>query len=249
MNEEEINNKSLTNEILTLKQNGNLIPISTSNSLNIQFENKENNLNEEEKLEKEFYGTPISNLSFELFRNFGDIMKNSLVNLKRDLFPILRKSFSEEESNNIIDNFTENFSKNIFDIYLDKGELKMKEFLKFHDIEKKYEDYIINKKTIPMEKIIEKEKQEIDKFFNKEKNEYYDLMKEDIKLRVEIKVQELISAFRNNLFSKNSNENIDNQIKKINENIKSKPNLEIMNNNLNFIDQQLDKLNKIINNF
>ena len=122
MNEEEINNKSLTNEILTLKQNGNLIPISTSNSLNIQFENKENNLNEEEKLEKEFYGTPISNLSFELFRNFGDIMKNSLVNLKRDLFPILRKSFSEEESNNIIDNFTENFSKNIFDIYLDKGE-------------------------------------------------------------------------------------------------------------------------------
>ena len=61
MNEEEINNKSLTNEILTLKQNGNLIPISTSNSLNIQFENKENNLNEEEKLEKEFYGTPISN--------------------------------------------------------------------------------------------------------------------------------------------------------------------------------------------
>ena len=125
----------------------------------------------------------------------------------------------------------------------------MKEFLKFHDIEKKYEDYIINKKTIPMEKIIEKEKQEIDKFFNKEKNEYYDLMKEDIKLRVEIKVQELISAFRNNLFSKNSNENIDNQIKKINENIKSKPNLEIMNNNLNFIDQQLDELNKIINNF
>ena len=100
-----------------------------------------------------------------------------------------------------------------------------------------------------MEKIIEKEKQEIDKFFNKEKNEYYDLMKEDIKLRVEIKVQELISAFRNNLFSKNSNENIDNQIKKINENIKSKPNLEIMNNNLNFIDQQLDELNKIINNF
>ena len=217
MNEEEINNKSLTNEILTLKQNGNLIPISTSNSLNIQFENKENNLNEEEKLEKEFYGTPISNLSFELFRNFGDIMKNSLVNLKRDLFPILRKSFSEEESNNIIENFTENFSKNIFDIYKEKGELKMKEFLNFHD--------------------------------NKEKNEYYDLMKEDIKLRVEIKVQELISAFRNNLFSKNSNENIDNQIKKINENIKSEQNLEIINNNLNFIDQQLDELNKIINNF
>jgi hypothetical protein len=249
MNEEEINNKSLTNEILTLKQNGNLIPISTSNSLNIQFENKENNLNEEEKLEKEFYGTPISNLSFELFRNFGDIMKNSLVNLKRDLFPILRKSFSEEESNNIIDNFTENFSKNIFDIYLDKGELKMKEFLKFHDIEKKYEDYIINKKTIPMEKIIEKEKQEIDKFFNKEKNEYYELMKENIKLRIDIQVQELINSYRSNLFIKNINDNIDSQIKLINQKIEEKPNFQIMNNNLKIIDQQLKEFTNLMNNF
>jgi hypothetical protein len=134
-------------------------------------------------------------------------------------------------------------------VYLDKGELKMIDFLKFTEIEKEYEDYIINKKKIPNEKLIENQTHEIDKLFNKEKNEYYELMKENIKLRIDIQVQELINSYRSNLFIKNINDNIDSQIKLINQKIEEKPNFQIMNNNLKIIDQQLKEFTNLMNNF
>ena len=246
---EELNNKSLTDEIITMKQNGKLIPFSFSNSMNIQNEDRENLLNEQEKIEQEFYGAPISTLSDELFKDFEDIMKNVIINLEKELYPILIKNFKEEEVNNIIKNFSNSFLKDIFNFYLDDGELKMREFLKFSEIEKEYEDYIINKKTIPNEKLIENQTHELDKLFNKEKNEYYELMKENIKLRIDIQVQELINSYRSNLFIKNINDNIDSQIKLINQKIEEKPNFQIMNNNLKIIDQQLKEFTNLMNNF
>ena len=246
---DELNDKSLAEEIITMKQNGKLIPFSFSNSMNIQNEDRENLLNEQEKIEQEFYGAPISTLSDELFKDFEDIMKNVIINLEKELYPILIKNFKEEEVNNIIKNFSNSFLKDIFNFYLDDGELKMREFLKFSEIEKEYEDYIINKKTIPNEKLIENQTHELDKLFNKEKNEYYELMKENIKLRIDIQVQELINSYRSNLFIKNINDNIDSQIKLINQKIEEKPNFEIMNNNLQFIEQQLKEFTTIINNF
>ena len=246
---EELNNKSLTDEIITMKQNGKLIPFSFSNSMNFQNEDREKLLNEQDKIEQEFYGAPISTISYELFRDFEDIMKNVILNLEKELYPILIKNFNEEEVNKIISNFSNSFLKDIFIVYLDKGELKMKDFLKFPEIEKEYEDYIINKKKIPNEKLIENQTHEIDKLFNKEKNEYYELMKENIKLRIDIQVQELINSYRSNLFIKNINDNIDSQIKLINQKIEEKPNFEIMNNNLQFIEQQLKEFTTIINNF
>ena len=143
---DELNDKSLAEEIITMKQNGKLIPFSFSNSMNIQNEDRENLLNEQEKIEQEFYGAPISTLSDELFKDFEDIMKNVIINLEKELYPILIKNFKEEEVNNIIKNFSNSFLKDIFNFYLDDGELKMREFLKFSEIEKEYEDYIINKK-------------------------------------------------------------------------------------------------------
>ena len=246
---DELNDKSLAEEIITMKQNGKLIPFSFSNSMNIQNEDRENLLNEQEKIEQEFYGAPISTLSDELFKDFEDIMKNVIINLEKELYPILIKNFKEEEVNNIIKNFSNSFLKDIFNFYLDDGELKMREFLKFSEIEKEYEDYIINKKKIPNEKLIENQTHELDKLFNKEKNEYYELMKENIKLRIDIQVQELINSYRSNLFIKNINDNIDSQIKLINQKIEEKPNFEIMNNNLQFIEQQLKEFTTIINNF
>jgi len=246
---EELNNKSLTDEIITMKQNGKLIPFSFSNSMNFQNEDREKLLNEQDKIEQEFYGAPISTISYELFRDFEDIMKNVILNLEKELYPILIKNFNEEEVNKIISNFSNSFLKDIFIVYLDKGELKMKDFLKFPEIEKEYEDYIINKKKIPNEKLIENQTHEIDKLFNKEKIEYYELMKEDLKLRIDIQVQEFINSYRSNLFIKNINDNIDSQIKLINQKIEEKPNFEIMNNNLQFIEQQLKEFTTIINNF
>ena len=246
---DKLNDKSLTEEILTMKQNGKLIPFSFSNSMNIQNEDRENLLNEQEKIEQEFYGAPISTLSDELFKDFEDIMKNVIINLEKELYPILIKNFKEEEVNNIIKNFSNSFLKDIFNFYLDDGELKMREFLKFSEIEKEYEDYIINKKKIPNEKLIENQTHEIDKLFNKEKNEYYELMKENIKLRIDIQVQELINSYRSNLFIKNINDNIDSQIKLINQKIEEKPNFQIMNNNLKIIDQQLKEFTNLMNNF
>ena len=79
--------------------------------------------------------------------------------------------------------------------------------------------------------------------------EYYELMKEDLKLRIDIQVQEFINSYRSNLFIKNINDNIDSQIKLINQKIEEKPNFEIMNNNLQFIEQQLKEFTTIINNF
>ena len=96
-------------------------------------------------------------------------MKNVIINLEKELYPILIKNFKEEEVNNIIKNFSNSFLKDIFNFYLDDGELKMREFLKFSEIEKEYEDYIINKKKIPNEKLIENQTHELDKLFNKEK--------------------------------------------------------------------------------
>ena len=246
---EELNNKSLTDEIITMKQNGKLIPFSFSNSMNFQNEDREKLLNEQDKIEQEFYGAPISTLSDELFKDFEDIMKNVIINLEKELYPILIKNFNEEEVNKIISNFSNSFLKDIFIVYLDKGELKMIDFLKFTEIEKEYEDYIINKKKIPNEKLIENQTHEIDKLFNKEKIEYYELMKEDLKLRIDIQVQEFINSYRSNLFIKNINDNIDSQIKLINQKIEEKPNFEIMNNNLQFIEQQLKEFTTIINNF
>ena len=246
---EELNNKSLTDEIITMKQNGKLIPFSFSNSMNFQNEDREKLLNEQDKIEQEFYGAPVSTLSYELFRDFEDIMKNVIINLEKELYPILIKNFNEEEVNKIISNFSNSFLKDIFIVYLDKGELKMIDFLKFSEIEKEYEDYIINKKKIPNEKLIENQTHEIDKLFNKEKIEYYELMKEDLKLRIDIQVQEFINSYRSNLFIKNINDNIDSQIKLINQKIEEKPNFEIMNNNLQFIEQQLKEFTTIINNF
>ena len=246
---DELNDKSLAEEIITMKQNGKLIPFSFSNSMNIQNEDRENLLNEQEKIEQEFYGAPISTLSDELFKDFEDIMKNVIINLEKELYPILIKNFKEEEVNNIIKNFSNSFLKDIFNFYLDDGELKMREFLKFSEIEKEYEDYIINKKTIPNEKLIENQTHELDKLFNKEKNEYYELMKENIKLRIDIQVQELINSYRSNLFIKNINDNIDSQIKLINQKIEEKPNFQIMNNNLKIIDQQLKEFTNLMNNF
>ena len=66
---DELNDKSLAEEIITMKQNGKLIPFSFSNSMNIQNEDRENLLNEQEKIEQEFYGAPISTLSDELFKD------------------------------------------------------------------------------------------------------------------------------------------------------------------------------------
>ena len=246
---EELNNKSLTDEIITMKQNGKLIPFSFSNSMNFQNEDREKLLNEQDKIEQEFYGAPVTTLSYELFRDFEDIMKNVIINLEKELYPILIKYFKEEEVNNIINSFSNSFLKENFSVYLDKGELKMIDFLKFTEIEKEYEDYIINKKKIPNEKLIENQTHEIDKLFNKEKNEYYELMKEDLKLRIDIQVQEFINSYRSNLFIKNINDNIDSQIKLINQKIQEKPNFEIMNNNLQFIEQQLKEFTTIINNF
>ncbi len=246
---DELNDKSLAEEIITMKQNGKLIPFSFSNSMNIQNEDRENLLNEQEKIEQEFYGAPISTLSDELFKDFEDIMKNVIINLEKELYPILIKNFKEEEVNNIIKNFSNSFLKDIFNFYLDDGELKMREFLKFSEIEKEYEDYIINKKKIPNEKLIENQTHELDKLFNKEKNEYYELMKENIKLRIDIQVQELINSYRSNLFIKNINDNIDSQIKLINQKIEEKPNFQIMNNNLKIIDQQLKEFTNLMNNF
>ncbi len=246
---DELNDKSLAEEIITMKQNGKLIPFSFSNSINIQNEDRENLLNEQEKIEQEFYGAPISTLSDELFKDFEDIMKNVIINLEKELYPILIKNFKEEEVNNIIKNFSNSFLKDIFNFYLDDGELKMREFLKFSEIEKEYEDYIINKKKIPNEKLIENQTHELDKLFNKEKNEYYELMKENIKLRIDIQVQELINSYRSNLFIKNINDNIDSQIKLINQKIEEKPNFQIMNNNLKIIDQQLKEFTNLMNNF
>ena len=246
---DELNDKSLAEEIITMKQNGKLIPFSFSNSMNIQNEDRENLLNEQEKIEQEFYGAPISTLSDELFKDFEDIMKNVIINLEKELYPILIKNFKEEEVNNLIKNFSNSFLKDIFNFYLDDGELKMREFLKFSEIEKEYEDYIINKKTIPNEKLIENQTHELDKLFNKEKNEYYELMKENIKLRIDIQVQELINSYRSNLFIKNINDNIDSQIKLINQKIEEKPNFQIMNNNLKIIDQQLKEFTNLMNNF
>ena len=246
---DELNDKSLAEEIITMKQNGKLIPFSFSNSMNIQNEDRENLLNEQEKIEQEFYGAPISTLSDELFKDFEDIMKNVIINLEKELYPILIKNFKEEEVNNIIKNFSNSFLKDIFNFYLDDGELKMREFFKFSEIEKEYEDYIINKKTIPNEKLIENQTHELDKLFNKEKNEYYELMKENIKLRIDIQVQELINSYRSNLFIKNINDNIDSQIKLINQKIQEKPNFQIMNNNLKIIDQQLKEFTNLMNNF
>ena len=153
---EELNNKSLTDEIITMKQNGKLIPFSFSNSMNFQNEDREKLLNEQDKIEQEFYGAPISTISYELFRDFEDIMKNVILNLEKELYPILIKNFNEEEVNKIISNFSNSFLKDIFIVYLDKGELKMKDFLKFPEIEKEYEDYIINKKK--MREYLKKEK-------------------------------------------------------------------------------------------
>ena len=246
---DELNDKSLAEEIITMKQNGKLIPFSFSNSMNIQNEDRKNLLNEQEKIEQEFYGAPISTLSDELFKDFEDIMKNVIINLEKELYPILIKNFKEEEVNNIIKNFSNSFLKDIFNFYLDDGELKMREFLKFSEIEKEYEDYIINKKKIPNEKLIENQTHELDKLFNKEKNEYYELMKENIKLRIDIQVQELINSYRSNLFIKNINDNIDSQIKLINQKIEEKPNFQIMNNNLKIIDQQLKEFTNLMNNF
>ena len=105
------------------------------------------------------------------------------------------------------------------------------------------------KKKIPNEKLIENQTHELDKLFNKEKNEYYELMKENIKLRIDIQVQELINSYRSNLFIKNINDNIDSQIKLINQKIEEKPNFQIMNNNLKIIDQQLKEFTNLMNNF
>jgi hypothetical protein len=74
-------------------------------------------------------------------------------------------------------------------------------------------------------------------------------MKEELKLRIDIQVQEFINSYRSNLFIKNINDNIDSQIKLINQKIEEKPNFEIMNNNLQFIEQQLKEFTTIINNF
>ena len=246
---DQLNDKSLTEEILTMKQNGQLIPFSFTNSMNIQNEDREKLLNEQEKIEQEFYGAPVTTLSYELFRDFEDIMKNVIINLEKELYPILIKYFKEEEVNNIINTFSNSFLKENFSVYLDKGELKMIDFLKFTEIEKEYEDYIINKKKIPNEKLIENQTHEIDKLFNKEKNEYYELMKENIKLRIDIQVQELIKSYRSNLFIKNINDNIDSQIKLINQKIQEKPNFEIMNNNIKYIDQQLKEFTTLMNNY
>ncbi len=74
-------------------------------------------------------------------------------------------------------------------------------------------------------------------------------MKENIKLRIDIQVQELINSYRSNLFIKNINDNIDSQIKLINQKIEEKPNFQIMNNNLKIIDQQLKEFTNLMNNF
>ena len=97
--------------------------------------------------------------------------------------------------------------------------------------------------------MIENQTHEIDKLFNKEKIEYYELMKEDLKLRIDIQVQEFINSYRSNLFIKNINDNIDSQIKLINQKIEEKPNFQIMNNNLKIIDQQLKEFTNLMNNF
>ena len=131
---DQLNDKSLTEEILTMKQNGQLIPFSFTNSMNIQNEDREKLLNEQEKIEQEFFGEPFSTLSYELFRDFKDIMKNVIINLEKELYPILIKYFKEEEVNNIINTFSNSFLKENFSVYLDKGELKMIDFLKFSEI-------------------------------------------------------------------------------------------------------------------
>ena len=74
-------------------------------------------------------------------------------------------------------------------------------------------------------------------------------MQENIKLRIDIQVQELINSYRSNLFIKNINDNIDSQIKLINQKIEEKPNFQIMNNNLKIIDQQLKEFTNLMNNF
>ena len=157
---------------------------SRSISPSVSFDSSQH-LTEAEKHEKLFYGAKVKDMSGEIFSAFDDLFK--YVNSKLDYNMFRNNStLKEDKFYDIVDIFL----GNAYDKFLsnfDKGELRLAQMLRSKESEEtneyvnnKYNNFIVHQDT-----------------YEEDKNNYFNLLKENRLLLAEIDLQEKIKEHQN----------------------------------------------------
>lgn len=184
-------------------------------------------LNDTERKEKNYYGATIKDMSKDLFAAFDDIIKHINYNLVNHLTPVLRTNMSKGEVDTIIHNFLDQTFQE-FTYQFDKGEFKTQKLLVFTDLDQETSEFISKKSKNQLEN-----ERMINDEFVKERNKYFELARENLKLKMQIEIEKNIKEYR----AKNSR-NIEETIASINNTFKSTPDFSTIDKNLDLIQSQ-----------
>lgn len=198
-------------------------------------------LTEEERKEKNYYGATRKEMAKELFLTFDDIIRHVNYNLVNHLRSLLKNGMTSEESENMIQSFLDITFKE-FTFQFDKGERNLDKFLTLEENNKDIIKYVVTKNK----KNSKTSKNEINSNFDTVKNEYFDLVRENLRLKLELQIQKEINQYRKSLEQKNIS--FDDSFIAMSNYLQEKPSFSIIDHNLDIIENQFKQMNDEIDN-